>query len=620
MSQMMEGKEVFDLAKRVTTGRWFVVFVSFVIMSFAGGTYIFGIYSQTIKTSLNYDQSTLDTLAFFKDLGANVGIVAGLINEVSPPWFVIGVGAIMNIVGYLMLWLSVTGRIAKPKLWQMYVYMTIASNAQTFSNTGSVITCVKNFPRSRGVVLGILKGFLGLSGAIFTQIYYAVYGSSANDSAGAILLIGYLPSAVCLIVMFTVRPSKENTEKNELLRFYHFLYITLGLAGFLMVLIIIENLWKKFPNGGYRIVVAVILVFLSLPLVVIAKAEMDKKKQQQIFMEMSISNHDEITVLTEENEEKKDPQLYEEIKEGKSMSSTEYIINHSNEMRVKASVVSRIVKFFKNPKRGDDFTIPQALVSIDMLVLFLATTCGIGSTLSAIDNMGQIGKAFGYNNSNISTFVGLISIWSCLGRVFAGFISEILLQKYRFPRPLIMTIAMLIASIGHVFIAFALPGALYVASIIIGLCYGALFPVMFAVISELFGLKYYATLYNFGSVVSPLGSYLLSVRVVGHLYDQESRKQCTALGTCSSASPLTCTGHKCFQLSFIILTLVTVLGALVSLVLVFRTRQFYKGDIYAKFKGPENTTSVVMKKEDHDNQGNVLAANVEIQIAKNQYS
>lgn len=597
---------MFDLAKRVVMGRWFVVFVSFLIMSCAGGTYIFGDYSQALKTSLGYDQSTLDTLGFFKDLGANVGIVSGLINEVCPAWVVLGVGAIMNIVGYSLVWLSVTRRIAKPKLWQMYLYMTIGSNSQTFANTGSLVTCVKNFPRSRGVVLGILKGFVGLSGAIFTQIYYAIYGSSASGSAGVILLLGYLPSAVSLIVMFIVRPTKVTTEKNELKRFYHFLYIALALAGFLMVLIVVENTRKNFPNAGYRIVVAVIVVFLSLPLLVIAKAEMDKKKQQQISTETSV-DHAKITVLTKGNEEMKDPQHCPEINEGKSMSGTEYITNNSDEIRAGASVVSRIVKFFKSPERGDDFTIPQALVSIDMLILFLASICGVGSTLTAIDNMGQIGKSLGYTQQNITTFVALISIWNFLGRVVSGFLSEILLQRYKFPRPLMLTIIMLIACIGHIFIAFALPGSLYIASIIIGLCFGAQWPVMYAVISEIFGLKYYATLYNFGAVASPLGSYLLSVRVVGHMYDQETRKQCTALGTCSSASGITCTGHKCFQVSFIIMTVVTLFGAMISFILVLRTRQFYKGDIYAKFQEPENTAS-----KEHDNQRNVLAAKVEI--------
>lgn len=180
------------------------------------------------------------------------------------------------------------------------------------------------------------------------------------------------------------------------------------------------------------------------------------------------------------------------------------------------------------------------------------------------------------------------------------------------------TIILLIACIGHIFIAFALPGSLYIASIINGLCLGAQWPLNNAFILEIFGIKYYATLYNFGAVASPLGVYLLSVRGVGHMYDQEARKQCTALGTCSSQSGLTCTGHKCFQLSFIIMTTVTLFGAMISFILVLRTRQFYKGDIYAKFKEPANTATHVIKKAEHDNQRNVLAAEVEIQTGGKQ--
>ena len=70
---MTETKEAFDLAKRAVMRRWFVAFVSFTIMSVSGGNYMFGSYSEAIKTSLEYDQSTLNTLSFFKDLGTNVG-------------------------------------------------------------------------------------------------------------------------------------------------------------------------------------------------------------------------------------------------------------------------------------------------------------------------------------------------------------------------------------------------------------------------------------------------------------------------------------------------------------------------------------------------------------------
>nr|KYP69124.1 putative transporter MCH1 [Cajanus cajan] len=379
-----------SLTVQVITGRWFVVFASFLIMAAAGATYMFGLYSSEIKTTLGYDQTTLNLLSFFKDFGSNVGVLAGLLNELTPPWVVLAIGAILNFFGYFMIWLSVTKRIAKPRVWQMCLYICIGANSQSFANTGSLVTCVKNFPESRGAV---------------------------------------------------------------------------------------------------------------------------------------------------------------------------------------------------PPERGEDYTILQALFSVDMFILFITCICGVGGTLTAIDNLGQIGTSLRYPKKSISTFVSLVSIWNYLGRVFSGFVSEHFLQKYKFPRPLMLTLTLLLSCIGHLLIAFDVPSGLYAASVIIGFCFGAQWPLLFAIISELFGLKYYATLYNFGSVASPLGLYVLNVKMTGHLYDEEAKKQLAALGIKrKEGQELNCIGVNCFKLSFIIITAATFFGAIVSLILVARTRKFYKSDIYKRFR------------------------------------
>ncbi|KAL0364641.1 UNVERIFIED_CONTAM: hypothetical protein Sangu_0561700 [Sesamum angustifolium] len=39
--------------------------------------------------------------------------------------------------------------------------------------------------------------------------------------------------------------------------------------------------------------------------------------------------------------------------------------------------------------------------------------------------------------------------------------------------------------------------------------------------SEIFGVKHMGTIYNTIAVANPLGSYILSVRVIGYIYDRE---------------------------------------------------------------------------------------------------
>lgn len=179
----------------------------------------------------------------------------------------------------------------------------------------------------------------------------------------------------------------------------------------------------------------------------------------------------------------------------------------------------------------------------------------------------------------------LVSIWNYLGRVASGFASEILLKKYKFPRPLMLTMVLLFSCLGHLLIAFGVPNSLYVSSIIIGFSFGAQWPLIFAIISEIFGLKYYSTLYNFGAVASPVGSYILNVKVAGQLYDKEAARQMAAKGlTRRAGEDLSCTGVECYKMAFLIITAATLFGCLVSFVLVIRTRKFYRGDIYKKFR------------------------------------
>ncbi|PIN04543.1 hypothetical protein CDL12_22925 [Handroanthus impetiginosus] len=530
---------------QILRGRWFMLFAATLIMSAASP--MFGLYSAEIKSSLGYDETTLNLLSFFKDLGANAGIFSGVIYKFAPPWVCLSIGAVLNFSGNFCIWLSISKKISTRRVWHMCVYIFIASNSQPFINTAAAVTCINNFGGRTAVISALLTGFAGLSGAIITQLYHGIaYG---NDSKSLIfLLIAGLPAAVSLAFSPTIRIIKVVPDGNEVKVLYRFLYVSLGLALFLMVITLLQNKLGFARTDQFVITATVVVVMLLLlPIAVVVKEELNllrmPKKQDS----------DNINVVVLENSKLQ-----------------EFSCKH----------------MFSPPERGQDHTILQALVSIDMLLLFLATICGVGGAITAIDNLGEIGTSFGYPTKSITTYVSLVSTWNYLGRVVSGFLSEHFLIKYKFPRPVMLTIILVLSSIAPLLIAFNVPNGLFVASMIIGFCFGAQWPLLFAIISELFGLKNYAVLCNFASLASPIGSYLLKVRLTGYLYDTEGNKQLRASGRAWEQLNL-CYGVECFRLAFIIMAVVTVVGAVVSLLLAVRTMKFYKEDVCKKFQREE---------------------------------
>lgn len=592
----MEGWK--EKVKKVATSRWLVIVAGIWIQCTSGSSYTFGIYSETIKSNLSYDQSTLDTISSFKDIGANVGVISGLLYGITSPWVVLLAGASQNCVGYVMMWLSVTGRIARPALWQMCFYMFLAAHAQTFFNTAVVVTSVIDFPTDRGTVVGLMKGFLGLSGAILVQIYHTIY---EGNQSSYLLMLSWLPTLVTLFLMFVIRvhPTFEGDGKKTLDLFSA---LAMMLAAYLMAVIIYENI-LTLNTSVYLIICLVLLIFLLSLMVIAIKSEFNDSPitplltQPLIFKENDQKDISSQTEIGEENMPagieiqtsvilETDSQMEQSttLPPGISMYS-EIPHNEDKETSSNDSQDSSPVNKRKL-ERGENFNIFQAMGTWDFWFLFIAMACGMGSGLATINNMSQIGSSLGHTTTEISTLVSLWSIWNFLGRFGAGYVSENFLHSKGCARPMFIAIALLAMSGGHLIIASGLPGALYGGSVIVGVSYGCQWSLMPATTSEIFGLQHFGTLFNLIAIASPIGSFLLSVEVVGYLYDSEAEKEkhfkIPHMTDIFLSSDETCDGPQCFRLSFLIMCAVTLFGFFIALVLFARTKSFYKQVIFER--------------------------------------
>ncbi|XP_013629532.1 PREDICTED: protein NUCLEAR FUSION DEFECTIVE 4-like [Brassica oleracea var. oleracea] len=562
--------------------RWLVFVAAMWIQSCAGNGYLFGSISPVIKSSLNYNQKELARLGVAKDLGDSVGFIAGSLSENFPLWVALLVGAVQNLVGYGWVWLIVTGRAPVLPLWAMCFLIFAGNNGETYFNTGSLVSGVQNFPKSRGPVVGILKGFAGLGGAILSQIYTMIH---SPDPASIILMVAVAPAVVAVSLMFFIRPvgGHRQLRPTDGASFTFIYGVCILLAVYLMAVMLIEDL-VVVSHNIVTIFTIVLFVILVVPVLV--------PIMTSFFMDSNGPVHTVEEPLVPKPEEDQDPGLrtpdliLSEVEDEKPsdvdlLPASE---RHKRIAQLQAQLMQAAakgavrVKGRRGPHRGEDFTLMQALVKADFWLIFISLLLGGGSGLTVIDNLGQMSQSLGYNNTHV--FVSMISIWNFLGRISGGYFSELVVRDYAYPRPVALAVAQVVMAIGNVFFAFGWPGAMYIGTLLIGLGYGAHWAIVPATASELFGLKNFGALYNFLTLANPAGSLVFSGMIASTIYDMEAEKQ--AHGSVFNPDDvLKCDGYICYFLTSLIMSGFCIIACILSLILVRRTKPVYT-QLYGK--------------------------------------
>lgn len=228
--------------------------------------------------------------------------------------------------------------------------------------------------------------------------------------------------------------------------------------------------------------------------------------------------------------------------------------------------VSQEVLKKAQPALGEEHTIFEILKTFDFWVLFVSFLCGVGTGLTVMNNMGQMGSALGY--SDVSIFVSLLSILGFFGRIISGTVSEYFIKKKATPRPVFNAASQILIAVGYIVMALAIPGCLYIGSIIVGFCYGVRLAITVPTASELFGLKYYGLVYNILILNLPLGSFLFSGLLAALLYDSEA--------TTTPSGGNECYGAHCYRTCFFVMAGACVLGCALDILMAVRTKELYK--------------------------------------------
>ncbi|OMO83535.1 Nodulin-like protein [Corchorus olitorius] len=511
-----------------SVGKWLGLVTAIWVQAICGNNYTFANYSDALKSLMALTQLQLNNLSVAKDVGKAFGLVSGFASDCLPPSVLLIIGSLEGLIGYGVQWLVVSQRISPLPYWQMCIFLCLGGNSTTWMNTAVLVTCMRNFSKNRGPVSGILKGYLGLSTAIFTDICTALFSS---DPSSLLLILAVVPAIVCLTAAFFLHETTPASRPSELQKETQYFHIFNAIAIILAVYLLAFDITGSHGQILSLIFAVGLLFLLASPLGVPLYSILFKPR----------SNSD----------------IEQPIKEP-------LLVNQSDKPETTEGVKLENLER-KRPLIGEDHTIIEMIQTFDFWILFVSFLCGVGTGMCVINNMGQMGLALGY--SDVSIFVSLTSIWGFFGRIASGLISEYYIWKSGTPRPIWNAASQVLMAIGYVIMAFALPGSLYIGSILVGICYGVRLTITVPVASELFGLKYYGLLYNILILNLPLGSFLFSGLLAGYLYDAQA--------TVNADGGNTCIGAHCYCLVFLIMAVTCVLGLALDMLLAVRTRNIY---------------------------------------------
>ncbi|XP_050375309.1 protein NUCLEAR FUSION DEFECTIVE 4-like [Argentina anserina] len=514
--------------------KWMGLVTAIWVQAVCGNNYTFSNYSHALKTLMALTQLQLNNLSVAKDIGKAFGLISGMASDRLSTSTILMIGSLEGLIGYGVQWLVVSRRINPLPYWQMCIFLCMGGNSTTWMNTAVLVTCMRNFTKNRGPVSGILKGYVGLSTAIFTDLCTSLFSSSPSKF---LLMLAIVPAivciAACIFLQETPPASSLSEEKQEAEVFHIFNVLAIVVAVYLLAFDI------SGPHGHVLSLAFAIglIVLLAMPLGVPLYS----------FLCTSRSYNFDIEHKTLE-----DPLVVQEA-----------LLEQSKEL---AGVqVADFEGSMQRPSIGEDHNIFQMIQTFDFWVLFGSFLCGTGTAMCVMNNMAQMGMALGY--SSVSIFISLLSIWGFFGRIVSGVISEYYIGKHAMPRPFWNAIAEILMALGYLAMALAMPGSLYIGSIFVGLGYGFLLTITVPVASELFGLKYYGLLYNILIINLPLGSFLFSGLLAGYLYDAEATK--------TSEGGSTCVGSHCYRLVNLIMALASILGLVLDVLLAVRTKKVY---------------------------------------------
>eukprot|EP01060_Flectonema_neradi_P012305 TRINITY_DN1916_c0_g2_i3.p1 TRINITY_DN1916_c0_g2~~TRINITY_DN1916_c0_g2_i3.p1 ORF type:complete len:570 (+),score=55.50 TRINITY_DN1916_c0_g2_i3:59-1711(+) len=492
----MKGRSIFS------PNRWMTLGTSVLISSCCGVNYAWGIYSSTLKSRLEYSQATLITLSFWGNVGQFFTPPAGIVYDAVGSRGTLFTGLILATTGYTLMYLGVSGQI-DASFNLLCVFYCLGSAMQPFYDTASLFTNTSNFPADVNSIIGYTKAWNGIGASLFSTAYIGYIQPNNLTFLKLIPVVLAVVGAVGLPTTQIDRIHKDDVNTGSFIQklLGSQMLLVLAVAAFALV-----NANFSISQGVLALLATIIMVIISC--FVVLPASIVGSATSGLFLTSLPEGLSAVSVYTASHDCQSDDQVDD---------ADPLLLSQRGGDNAALNVVV--------DEDGDDVWY-SSLITIDFWIIFVVLAVAAGSGLTVINNIAQILSSKNTHDGVVTastdsaSFVALLSASNCAGRIIVGYVCD------RTGKRLSIVVAgfmiMLAVQSAAIMILSSLNSSFaYVACILSGLAYGALWALVPTATRLLWAPKRFATNYNFLSIGTILGNYVLSVKVTAEHYDNQ---------------------------------------------------------------------------------------------------
>lgn len=596
----VDGTETSTYTFTINFDRWKAIAAGLYLEFLAGIIYAFPVYSGQLKDLLGATQTELNFCSTMGTIGGNFSILAGIFLDRNGTRLTSHIGALISALGFLILYFVTVGTIPGGYVSAAIGFL-VAYQGLTWMDMSVVTAQVTNFPRDKGLSVGLVKTQFGLASSAIVILAVGLFGGAGKISQTARCSVD---GNILEQAKLTISDQKVSNNTHSILDddskehpglplLYFFSYLCLAIGTFSSFFL--RRTPPTSPNGGklgpggmtkmyviYGCVVILMVYCLIVSLLNLAwrKVGEPPKGVNFVFALIEIALYAFPYLVTFRT------------KRARTLASAENNIQGHNE---KSSIDSSLADeknvdstATASPSRSvpasamNEYEYFEALQTLDFWCLFFTFFGGTGSAYMTINNLTQINYALGGNLVEKSYLVVLIGVFNCVGRIIMGNIQDVVGSACGITRPALCSIAIFFVGASQLILAFTDFISVGISMMAFG--FGSTWCLIGPVTSDVVGRKAYGKIFSTVSMSAMLSTTIFNSVIAGPLYDYATKLQ--------GGEGKTCCGHKCYFKAHVIAAAVSFVVMLAPTILYFRTRKFYKKMLF-KEKHQDTSTLYV---------------------------